>query len=119
MKGKNIMQNNKMKALFIVITAGYADELVDLLREAGARGATILNSRGEGARHESFMGITVDSEKELIVCAVEEDTAQKAMKLIKEKMGMQTPVRSVCFTMPIDTLVGINIPSLEITDDKE
>lgn len=27
----------------------------------------------------------------------------------KEKMGMQTPVRSVCFTMPIDTLIGINI----------
>ncbi len=105
------MENsNKMKALFIIINAGYADELVNLLREAGAGGATILNSRGEGTRHEAFMGITVDSEKELIVCVVEENTAQKAMKLIKEKMGVQTSVHSVCFTMPIDTLVGINMP---------
>lgn len=105
------MENNsKMKALFIIISAGYSDMLVNLLREAGAKGATILNSRGEGARHESFMGITVDSEKELIVCVVEEETAQRAMKLIKEKMDTQTPIRSVCFTMPIDSLVGINIP---------
>ncbi len=114
-----MINNSKMKALFIIITAGYADELVDLLREAGAKGATILNSREEDVRHESFMGITVDSEKELIVCVADEDTAQKAMKMIKEKMGVQTPVRSVCFTMPIDTLLGINMPFLHPTDDKD
>lgn len=102
--------NSKMKALFIILNAGYADELVSLLREAGASGATILTSRGEGVRHESFMGITVDSEKEVIVCVAEEDIAQKAMMLVKERMGMQSPVHSICFTMPIDTVVGINIP---------
>ena len=114
------MENNtKMKALFIIINAGHADALVSLLREAGAKGATILNSRGEGVRHTSFMGITVGSEKELIVCVVEENTAQKAMQMIKEKMGMQTPVRSVCFTMPIDTLIGINMPFLDPAGEKE
>jgi len=50
---------------------------------------------------------------------VEENTAQKAMQMIKEKMGMQTPVRSVCFTMPIDTLIGINMPFLDPAGEKE
>lgn len=113
------MTNSKMKSLFIIINAGYADELVELLRKAGARGATILNSRGEGLKHESFMGITVDSEKELIVCVVEEDIAEKAMQMIKETMGMQTPAHGVCFTMPIDNLVGINIPFQKPTDSKD
>ena len=114
------MKNNaKMKALFIIINAGYADELVNLLRETGARGATILNSRGEGLQHESFMGITIDSEKELILSVVDEDTAEKAMSIIKEKMGIQTPVRGTCFTMPIDKLVGINISFPESTGNED
>lgn len=112
-------KNGNMESLFIIINAGYADEVVDLLREAGARGATILNSRGEGVRHESFMGITVDSEKELVVCVLDRDIAERAMMMIKEKMGMQTPVHAICFTMPIDNLVGINIPFPEPTDNKD
>ncbi|SHI60061.1 P-II family nitrogen regulator [Lutispora thermophila] len=114
------MENgSKMKALFIIINAGYANEVVSLLREAGAKGATILNSRGEGVQHEYFMGITVDSEKELIVCVVEETTAEKAMIMMKERKGVQPHVRSVCFTMPIDTVVGLNMPFLNPADDKE
>lgn len=112
------MENSdKMKALFIVINAGYADDVVDLLRDAGAKGATILNSRGEGARHESFMGITMDSEKELIVCAMDGDTAKKAMLAVKNTMGVQTPVHGVCFTMPIDKLIGINISTPDLMDN--
>ncbi len=109
----NINKNesaSKMKSLFIIINAGHAHELLELLREAGATGATILNTRGEEGKHESFMGITMDSEKELIVCVAEEATAEKAIKLIGEKMGVNTPVHGVCFTIPIDNLVGINIP---------
>lgn len=101
--------NKKMKSLFIIINAGYADEVVELMREMGARGATILNSRGDGVRHESFMGITLESEKEVIVCVVDEDTAERGMAAIKERYGINTPVHGVCFTMPIDKLVGINI----------
>lgn len=113
------MENNKMKALFIITNAGYADGIVKLLRESGAKGATILNSRGEDTMHRSFMGIAIDSEKELIVCVVDEETALKAMKSIKEKMGMETTSNSVCFTMPIDTLVGMNIPFENPMDEEK
>lgn len=114
------MENkNKMESLFVIINAGHADELVELLREAGAGGATILNSRGEGVRHESFMGITIDAEKEMVVCVVEKDTAEKAMEMIKERMGMHTPVHGVCFTMPIDRMVGFNVPLPKPEENKE
>lgn len=113
------MEKTKMKALFVMINAGYATEIVALLRESGAKGATILNTRGEDTMHKSFMGIAMDSEKELIVCVVEEEIALKSMKLIKEKMGKDTNASSVCFTMPIDTMVGINVPLDNLTDDKK
>lgn len=105
-----VEHTSKMKALFIVINAGFADNIIDILYATGARGATILNARGEGKQHKLFMGITIDSEKEMILCVTDEGTAEKAMLAIKEKVGLKTPAHSVCFTMPVDQIVGINMP---------
>ena len=102
---------NDMKALFMIVNAGFADDVMDVARQAGVRGATILNARGEGARHESFLGITVDVEKEMILCVVDESAAERAMLAIKEKMGIKTPAHCICFTMPVEKMVGINMPA--------
>lgn len=101
-----------MKALMIVVNAGFADDIIDATREVGVRGATIFNARGEGAHHKSILGITVDTEKDLILCVVDTITAEKAMDVIKEKFGIKTPAHSICFTMPVDKIVGINIEPL-------
>jgi len=102
------MKNN-MRALMVVVNAGFADDIIEAVREVGVRGATIFNARGEGARHESILGITVDTEKDMILCVVDESTAEKAMNVIKEKFGIKTPAHSICFTMPVEHTAGINI----------
>jgi len=96
-----------MKALFIVVNAGFVEEVIKVAREAGIMGATILHARGEGAHHELFMGISVDTEKEIIVSIADEDTAEKAMAAIKEKAGINTPAHSISFTLPVEKTVGI------------
>ena len=40
---------NNMKALYIIVNAGFADEVMEIARGAGAKGATIINARGTGA----------------------------------------------------------------------
>ena len=103
------MENSSnMKALFMIVNAGFAEEVIETAREAGIRGATILNARGEGAHHESFLGITMDTEKEMIWCITDENTAEKAMAAVGEKAGIKTPAHSICFTMPVDKTIGIN-----------
>ncbi|MCL2665792.1 MAG: P-II family nitrogen regulator, partial [Defluviitaleaceae bacterium] len=57
----------KAKLLLIVVNAGYAEEVIETAREAGAKGATVVNARGTGKNRESFLGITVDAEKEIIL----------------------------------------------------
>lgn len=101
--------SSNMKALFIIFNAGFAEEVIEIAREEGARGATVLNARGEGSRHESFMGITVDSEKEMILCITDENTSEKIMAAIKVKVGIKTPARSVCFTLPVEKTIGIEM----------
>ena len=110
-------QNNNLKALFIVINAGYTDEVMGIARKAGIPGATILNARGEGATHKVFMGITMDSEKEIILSVVNENVAEAVMQAVKEKAGVDRPAHSVCFTLPVEQILGLNVTSMPIAEE--
>lgn len=111
--------SDHIKALFIVVNAGYTDEIMDLIRAEGAGGATVINARGEGGRHESFMGITVDSEKELILTIVDVNNAKRIMSVIKEKAGRNSPIHGVCIAIPVNKAVGLNTGALlENGEDK-
>ena len=101
-------QNNCTKSLFIIVNAGYADNVIEIVRGEGAGGATILNARGSGPKHEVFMGITIDTEKEIILCLADQHTSEKIMAAVKEKAGTKTPAHGVCFTLSVDKMVGIN-----------
>jgi len=96
------------KALFIIINAGFSAEVMDVARAAGAKGATIINARGEGLTHKSFMGITLDSEKEMLLILIDEETAKDIMAAIKEKMGVNSLAHGVCFTLPVGKKTLIN-----------
>jgi nitrogen regulatory protein PII len=95
------------KALFIVVNAGFAESVLEIARTLGVQGATIMNARGEGMQHESFMGITVDTEKEIIVAVTDEEIARKVMAAVKEQVGIDTPAHSICFMMPVESMTGI------------
>ena len=110
-------QSQRIKALFIIVNAGYTDAIMELVRAEGASGATILNARGEGARVESFLGITVDSEKEMILTIVDRDTARRITAAMKEKAGWKSTLHGICFTMPVDSVVGINNDALAGLED--
>ena len=96
------------KALRIVVSAGFSGEVMEIARAAGAKGATIMNARGEGVMHRSIMGVTVDSEKEILLMLMDEETAERVMAAVKEKAGIHTPAKSICFTMPVERSTVIN-----------
>lgn len=97
-----------MKSLFIIVNAGFSSDVIDIAREAGAKGATIINARGESASHHMFMGITVDSEREVILTLVEAEVAEKVMAALSAKTGHQSPAHCVCFTLPVESMIGIS-----------
>lgn len=96
---------NNMKALYIIVNAGFADEVVEIAREAGAGGATIINARGTGVVHKAILGITIDAEKEMILSLVDGDTAEKIILAVK---GLKSPVNGICFMLPVEKVVSVN-----------
>jgi nitrogen regulatory protein PII len=101
------MENDtNMKALFIIVNAGFGDDVVEIAHKAGASGATIINARGIGPVHKSIMGIEVDTEKEMVLSLVNEDTAKKITAAVKEKAGLNSPANGICFIMPVEKMIG-------------
>ncbi|MFY9382117.1 MAG: P-II family nitrogen regulator [Eubacteriales bacterium] len=108
-------QIDRVRVVYIIVNAGYADEVTEIIRSAGAGSATIMNARGEGKLHEVFMGITVDAEKEIILCVAPDKIADQIMNAVKERAGIKTPAHGVCFSMPVDRVVGINLTPVKPT----
>ncbi len=92
----------ELKALYVITNAGYAAEIADIAREMGAGGGTILNARGSAAKPQTILGITIDTEKEILLSVVEKEIAEKIMAAVKERAGVGTPAHGLCFYMPVE-----------------
>ncbi len=92
----------ELKALYIIVNAGFASLVVDIAREIGSTGATILNARGSVANPQTILGITIDTEKEIVLSVVEKEIAIKIMEAVKEKAGVGTAAHGLCFYLPVE-----------------
>ena len=92
----------ELKALYIIVNAGFASEVVEIARSLGSTGATIINARGSVAKPKTILGITIDTEKEIVLSGVDKDVAIKIMEQVKEKAGVGTPAHGLCFFLPVE-----------------
>lgn len=98
----------ELKVLYVITNAGFSQEIVDIARSVGATGCTILNARGSVANPQTIFGITIDTEKEIVLSVLEKSIAIKVMEEIKSKSGVGTPAHAICFFMPVD-MTTLNI----------
>jgi nitrogen regulatory protein PII len=98
------MDNQNLKALLIIINAGFASSVVDVAQESGSTGATIISARGSGAKFTAAMGIKYEPEREIVLSVVSEEVARKIMAKMKSEFGKNTPSNAVCFILPVERM---------------
>ena len=77
------MESNDVQITFIV-SHGDAYDVMATAREAGARGGTILDARGTHREDDAqFFGMTLGSEKEMLVIIAEKDEATNILNAVK------------------------------------
>ena len=103
-----IMKTDNHEVIFAIVDAGFAEDVMDLAREQGARGGTILNARGV-AREEAaaFFGITLHAEKEILMMVVERDIRDRILNAIYKEMGMAKKAKGIAFSLPVESVVGL------------
>lgn len=98
----------EMELIIAIVNSGYADDAMKAARSAGARGGTILNARGAGVdAQDRFYGITIQSEKEMVMLVVEKEHKADIMKAVCEKAGLKQEGRGVIFSLPVEDAVGM------------
>ncbi len=102
------MKNNDYEVIFAIVNSGYAEDVMDVAREQGARGGTIIDARGV-AREDAaaFFGITLHTEKEIVMIVVPKDIKDAVLNAIYKEMGMAKKAQGIAFSLPITDTVGL------------
>ena len=102
------MKTNDHEVVFAIVNSGFAEDVMEVAREQGARGGTILNARGV-VREEAaaFFGITLHQEKEILMMVVEKSIRDNVLNAIYKQMGMDKKARGIAFSLPVSDVAGL------------
>lgn len=96
------------KLIAAIVPKGSTGGIMDAAREAGAEGGTILLARGTGV-HEArrFFGISVSSERELLLVLVDPEKRRAVLDAIVSAGRLDEPARGIAFVLAVEEVQGI------------
>lgn len=97
------------EAIFCIVNSGYSEAVMDAAKKLGARGGTVIHARGTATKDaETFFGITVQPEKEIVMILVPTKIKDAVMHALYKEVGLDSAGQGIAFAMPVDAVVGIN-----------
>ena len=106
--GEKPDMNTTHELIVVILNEGCSDMVMAAARPAGATGGTVLSGKGTGAREsEKFLGISLASEKDVVLIVAEKAKKSAIMKAIMEKAGPGTEAAAICFSLPVTAVEGL------------
>lgn len=104
------MDEKKVFSLVVaIVNRGFSDDVMDAAREAGAKGGTVVYAHGAGQNEtETFFGISIHPEKELVLILAEDSRRTDIMQAIVRRTGLTTEGRGLTFSLPVSGVSGIS-----------
>ncbi len=100
--------NLSHKLLVTIVQKGVASKVVKASKEAGAEGGTIIYGKGTGIHEMStFFGISVETEKEIVLTLVPEDKLDSIISAVEKAGKLNKPGNGVGFVIDIKKVAGI------------
>ena len=98
---------SKNVLIITIADKGNTDLIMDVAREAGASGGTVVKAKGTGAEIAKFFGVSISEEKEMIYIVSRREDRDNIMHAIMENAGANTEAHAVVFSLPVDKVIGI------------
>ena len=107
------MKTDNHEVIFAIVNSGYAEDVMDIARELGVRGGTILNARGVVKEDAAaFFGITLHEDKEILMMVVERELRDEVLNAIYQRMDMSRKATGIAFSLPVSDAAGL-VPAPE------
>ena len=102
------MKTNEHEVIFAIVNSGFAEDVMEVAREQGVRGGTILNARGVVREDAAaFFGITLHANKEILMMVVERSIRDRVLNAIYKEMGMAKKAKGIAFSLPVSDVAGL------------
>ena len=104
------MKGTERELLVVISNQGYNETVMDAARAAGAAGGTVIHARGTGMESaEKFFGVSLASEKDVILIVTATADRSAIMESIMKNAGMTTNAKAIVFSLPITETAGLRL----------
>ena len=104
------LKNTDHHLIIVITEPGYTNMVMDAARSAGAYGGTVIHAKGTGMElAEKFMGVSLASEKELVLIVTQMELKNPIMQAIMKDAGLQTKAKSIAFSLPVTDTAGLRL----------
>ncbi|MCI8517673.1 MAG: P-II family nitrogen regulator [Hungatella sp.] len=111
------LKDTTHELLVVIANQGYSNLIMEAAKSAGAGGGTVIHARGTGMeRAESFFGVSLASEKEIIFIVSRTGQRNGIMKAVMKEAGMESKAKSIIFSLPVTSTAGLRLVEDEQSD---
>ena len=112
--------NYNYEIILAIANEGHTDSVMDAARAAGARGGTVLHGKGTAGSKEAekFFGISIASEKEVIMIVAKASEKTAIMKSIVTLAGVGTEAGAVVMSLPVTAVAGFGMLNNSESENK-
>ena len=96
------------KAIFVIVDKGKAESVIESAIKAGARGGTIINSRGSGIHETSkLFSMEIEPEKEIVLVVAKSILVESIISSIRTELKLDDPGNGIMFTIDVNEAYGL------------
>ncbi len=107
-KMENDIKKSNFQLIVSIVNEGFSDKVMSAAKRCGANGGTLIKGRELGGKNSfKFFNMTMEPEKDVVLIVCQDDLKTKIMSHILEKTGLKTEAQGICFSLPIDTTLGL------------
>jgi len=98
----------KFDLIVTIVNDGFAEEVVDAAKEAGAEGGTIIHGRGTGIHENAkLFGMSIQPEKEIVLTLVDKNKTRQILEAINKAVKLDQPNTGIAFVLDVEKAIGI------------
>ncbi|MBQ1335182.1 MAG: P-II family nitrogen regulator [Clostridia bacterium] len=103
-----VYKSEQYELILVIVNRGFADDVMDAARGAGAHGGTVFLARGTGSREtQKFFGMTIQPEKEIVMILVPRQKRRDIMRAVSAGAGLNREGRGMAISLPVDDIAGV------------
>ncbi|MDO9599766.1 MAG: transcriptional regulator [Azoarcus sp.] len=109
----------KFSVLVAILAEDLEEKALDVARQAGAGGVTILDARGIGAEQKkTFFGLTYEGSQSVLIFVLERKLSLTVLKRLNAALDLKNDSRGVLFTIPLEHIAGIDVGQIHLFEQR-